>query len=150
MHVSFQNISIRWRTSGQKKEAWDPCRKRWVVLTPEEWVRQHVLQFLIQEMAYPVEMIAVEKELTIINKRRRFDVLVYDFQHVPWLMIECKEQEVVLDQSVLDQILHYNIGIPVPFLVVTNGHHTMGFERTINGLEWLKSFPLWASKKPPL
>jgi hypothetical protein len=146
--IPFQDITIRWRTRGPKKEVWDPCRKRWIVLTPEEWVRQHVIQFLIQEMAYPVEMIAVEKELTIINKRRRFDVLVYDCWHEPWLMIECKEQDVVLDQKVLDQILHYNIGIPVPFLVVTNGNHTMGFERSISGLEWLTSFPTWTTKKP--
>lgn len=94
-------------------------------------------------MAYPSTMIAIEKELVMAGMRRRFDLLVYDPMHQPWMMIECKAQEVSLGQSVLDQLLHYNMGIPVPYLVITNGNQTFGFERTEKGLGSLSALPDW-------
>lgn len=143
MHISFDDIDLLWREKAHRREVYDTCRKRWVSLTPEEWVRQHFLQFLLQKMAYPSTLIAIEKELVIAGMRRRFDLLVYDPMHQPWMMIECKAQEVSLGQSVLDQLLHYNMGIPVPYLVITNGNHTFGFERTEKGLGSLSALPDW-------
>lgn len=143
MEILFDQIEVQWRSVGSRKELWDPCRKRWVALTPEEWVRQHLVRYLIEQKRYPASLMAIERELTIIDKRRRFDILVYDQNQRPWLMVECKAQDVVLDRSVLDQILQYNIGIPVPYLVITNGNQTLGFKRTQMGLESLSDLPSW-------
>ncbi len=101
----------------------DPLRKKWVVLTPEEWVRQNFLQFLLQVKRYPVSLIAIEKEIKLGELKKRFDVLVYDTQLQPWMMIECKAADVELTGAVLQQVLRYNLSTPVRYMAITNGHY---------------------------
>jgi len=105
----------------------DEFRKRWVVLTPEEWVRQNFLQYLTQVKKYPASLIAVEKEIKTGELKNRFDIVVYDGNTKPWMMVECKEMNVALDRTVLDQLLRYNINLQVPYLVITNGSYCMAF-----------------------
>ena len=105
----------------------DAIRKRWIILTPEEWVRQNFLQYLIQVKKYPASLIAVEKEIQVGELKKRFDIVVYDANAKPWMIIECKEMDVQLNRSVLDQVLRYNITLQVPFLVITNGGYCYGF-----------------------
>lgn len=105
----------------------DEVRKKWVVLTPEEWVRQNFLQYLVQVKKYPASLIAVEKEIILGDIKKRFDIVVYDKTHQPFMIVECKEMEVKLDSKVLDQVLRYNITLQVPLLVVTNGQYCLGF-----------------------
>ena len=119
----------------------DPCRKTWIKLTPEEWVRQNFLQYLLQVMKYPGSMIAIEKELKMGELTKRFDMLVYDSNHHPWMMIECKAMGVHLDENVLLQILRYNIAIPVPYIVITNGSYCAAFQKVNGQLVHLKSLP---------
>src|ERR1700742_5056419 len=88
----------------KKEEIWDDLRKVWVRLTPEEWVRQNFIQYLLQIKQYPVSLIAIEKEIKLGELKKRFDVLVYNAQHQPWLMVECKATDVALTESVLEQI----------------------------------------------
>lgn len=107
----------------------DTFRKRWLVLTPEEWVRQNFLQYLVQEKKFPSSLIALEKRIQLVELTKRFDILIYDNNHRPFMMIECKAPEIKLDQSVLEQVLRYNISTPVDFLVITNGEMTFAWKK---------------------
>jgi type I site-specific restriction endonuclease len=108
-----------------KEFIFDELRKRWVVLTPEEWVRQNFLQYLTQTKKYPASLIAIEKEIKLGELRKRFDIVVYDADTKPWMIIECKEMNVPLDKKVLDQVLRYNITMQVPHMVITNGSYCL-------------------------
>jgi hypothetical protein len=108
-----------------KEFIFDEVRKRWILLTPEEWVRQNFLQYLILVKKYPASLIAVEKEIKLGDLKKRFDIVVYDRDSKPWMIIECKEMNVGLDKTVLDQVLRYNITLRVPYLVITNGSYCM-------------------------
>jgi type I site-specific restriction endonuclease len=104
-----------------KQMIFDPVRKKWLQLTPEEWVRQHLLNYLIQLEAYPAASFAVEKELQLNDTKKRFDVVVYDRALKPFLVVECKAPYVALDRLVIDQALRYNLSLKAPFLMISNG-----------------------------
>ena len=112
-----------------KEFIFDEVRKQWTILSPEEWVRQNFLQYLIQVKKYPASLISVEKELKLGDLKKRTDVIVYNKAAQPWLMIECKAMNEPLNEKVLQQILRYHITIPVPFIVITNGSFCFGFEK---------------------
>ena len=111
------------------------------MLTQEEWVRQNFVQYLVQVKQYPASLVAVEKELVLGELKKRFDILVYDGDHQPWMMIECKSATVKLDEAVLQQVLRYNITIPVPYMVITNGSLTYAWVRNGNKLELISELP---------
>ncbi len=138
--VSYPSHDFRFRTEDGKEQVFDEFRKQWVRLTPEEWVRQHILLYLTKEMKYPAALIAVEKEIRLNDVRKRFDILVYHATK-PWMIIECKEMNVVLSENVLSQVLQYNIPLQANFLIVTNGNHTAGFSVENGKAEPLESFP---------
>jgi len=119
----------------------DEVRKKWVVLTPEEWVRQNFLQYLVQVKKYPASLIAVEKEIKLGDLKKRFDIVVYDAASKPWMIVECKEMNVELNKQVLDQVLRYNITMQVPYLVITNGSYCMAFQCVNNDLKVLTELP---------
>lgn len=121
----------------------DSIRKQWLAITPEEWVRQNFVQYLIQLLNYPASYIAIEKEIMLGELKKRFDVLVYDKDHKPWMMIECKASVINLDDAVLQQVLRYNISTPVNFLVITNGQYTYAWEKQGTELKMLKQMPAW-------
>jgi hypothetical protein len=100
---------------------YDGIRKKYVLLQPEEFVRQLVIVWLINDQKVHRNRIQVEKELLINGLRRRFDIIVYDRNVQPYALIECKAPEVVLNQAVFDQIAVYNMVVQAPFLLVTNG-----------------------------
>ena len=119
----------------------DEVRKRWVVLTPEEWVRQNFLQYLIHVKKYPASLIAVEKEIKLGELKKRFDVVVYDRNTKPWMIVECKEMDVPLNKSVLDQALRYNMSLHVPYLVITNGSYCMAVLLKDNAMTEISTLP---------
>lgn len=125
IRIEYPPYQPKIRQEAGKEQIFDEIRKRWVALTPEEWVRQNFLQYLLQVRKYPASLIAVEKEIMLHDLRKRFDVVVHDRQAKPWMIIECKEMGVKLDQKVLDQVLRYNITLQVPYLVITNGQYCM-------------------------
>jgi len=131
---------------GIKKEAdkefiFDAFRKRWVLLTPEEWVRQNFLQYLTQVKKYPASLIAIEKEIKLGELKKRFDIVVYDGDTKPWMIVECKEMNVALDKSVLDQALRYNMALQVPYLVITNGSYCMALQVKDNAMTEINTLP---------
>ncbi len=119
----------------------DLLRKKWIALTPEEWVRQNFIQVMIQDSNYPASLIAVEKEIMLGEMKKRFDILVYDTDHKPWLMVECKAAAVELNEKVFDQVLRYNQALPVSFLIITNGNATYGWQKKDNELVEINSLP---------
>ncbi len=106
----------------------DECRKRWLVLTPEEWVRQNMLQFITEIKKYPSSLIAIEKEIFLGELKKRCDIVVYK-NALPWMIIECKEMNTPLNAKVLEQILRYHITLSPKYLVITNGSYCFGFEK---------------------
>ena len=104
-------------------------RKKWVVLTPEEWVRQNFMLYLSEILNYPLSLMAVEKQIKNWELTKRFDIVVFK-DSVPFILIECKEMSVTLTKSVLHQALNYNIGVQSRFIVVTNGNQSFAFENS--------------------
>ncbi len=119
--IEYPPYQPRIKQQDDKEFIFDEVRKSWVILTPEEWVRQNFLQYLVQVKKYPASLIAVEKEIKLGELKKRFDIVVYDRNSKPWMIIECKEMKIALNKSVLDQVLRYNITLNVPYLVITNG-----------------------------
>ena len=129
------------RTAANSEMIFDEVRRKWVALTPEEWVRQNFLQYLVQVKKYPASLIAVEKEIKLGELKKRFDIVVYDAASKPWMIVECKEMNVELNKQVLDQVLRYNITMQVPYLVLTNGSYCMAFQCINNDLKELTELP---------
>lgn len=124
--INYPKPDFRMKHEDGKEWIFDSFRKQWVRLTPEEWVRQNMLQYLLQILKYPASLIAVEKEIALGELKKRFDILVYR-DAKPWMIIECKEMNVPLSESVLKQILNYNITVQAAFIIITNGTDTAGF-----------------------
>lgn len=141
MIINFPEPGFRIKKEEGREYIFDALRKKWVALTPEEWVRQNFVQYLLQVKNYPSSLIALEKEIKLGELKKRFDILVYDNNHQPWMMIECKAVEVNLDEKVLEQVLRYNVSVPVAFIVITNGEKTYAWQRLTSGLEMLEDIP---------
>ena len=142
--IAFPEPAFRTRDKQGYMELFDSIRKAWIRITPEEWVRQNFIQWLIQEMKYPSAMIAVEKELMLGELKKRFDILIYNNNHQPWMMIECKAPEVDLSEKTIMQILRYNMSIPVPYLVITNGHYCYAASIIEGKIDWLTELPAYS------
>lgn len=139
--INFPEPAFRMKQENSREYIFDPLRKKWLLLTPEEWVRQNFIQYLSQVKRYPSSLIALEKEIRLGELRKRFDILIYNKNHQPWMMVECKASEVKLDEAVLQQVLRYNIGVPVEYIIITNGHFTYGWQRTEGSFVALDAIP---------
>ena len=115
-------------------------RKKWVVLTPEEWVRQNFLLYLTIVLQYPLPLIAVEKQVLFTTLKKRFDIVVYN-NAIPYLIIECKEMNVPLAENTLLQVLHYNATIQAAILIITNGHFCKAYKKNNTALIELSTLP---------
>src|SRR6202000_3478940 len=127
-----------------KEEIWDELRKLWVRLTPEEWVRQNFIQYLLQVKNYPASYIAVERRMKLGELNKRFDLLVFDKSARPWMLVECKAMNEKLDSRVLWQGLRYNMATPVKFIVITNGGECHAFIRGEKDFEELTVLPVYS------
>ena len=143
LQVDFPVPAFKIEQREGKEFIFDTIRKQWIVLTEEEWVRQNFITFLVQVMNYPDTLIAVEKEIRLGELKKRFDLLVYDKSHQPWMMIECKSSGIALDEKVFQQLLRYHISVPCTFLIITNGIYTYGWEKIGGELMELKQMPIW-------
>lgn len=119
--LNFSGYDFRFKNSDERLSIFDEIRKKFVVLTPEEWVRQHVVRFLMQEKKYPKSLINVEKLLTINGLTKRYDVVVFNNDGSIFILVECKAPQVKISQMVFDQIARYNMTMQSEFLMVTNG-----------------------------
>ena len=139
--VQFPEPKFRLKKEGEKAFVFDEIRKRWLLLTEEEWVRQNFVAYLQKELHYPAALIAIEKGLLLNGLKKRFDILVYDAAHKPWLMVECKAPSVALSEVVLQQALRYNQSVPVDYIIITNGEKTIGWEKSGSELKLIDALP---------
>jgi hypothetical protein len=119
--LNFPNYIFRFKNSENKIAAFDQVRKKFIILTPEEWVRLHTVQFLLSEKNFPISHINVEKQLKLGNLVKRYDVVVFNSRGDIHLIVECKAPEVRITQNTFDQIARYNLTLQAKFLMVTNG-----------------------------
>ena len=140
--VQFPEPQFRMKMENGKQYIFDAIRKTWLLLTEEEWVRQNFVSYLTSTLKYPSTVIALEKEIALNDLKKRFDILVYDRHHQPWMLVECKEPKVALNEDVLQQVLRYNISVPVQYIIITNGSTTVGWKKD-GDLQLLKEMPEW-------
>jgi type I site-specific restriction-modification system R (restriction) subunit len=136
--IDYPKHNFRIKQEGNKEFIFDEIRKAWVSLTPEEWVRQNFLQWLMQIKQYPASLISVEKEIKVNGLKKRYDIVVYK-NALPWMIVECKEMNVPLNDAVITQVVTYNSNLNVGYLVITNGSSTHVFETS--SAKWMDSFP---------
>ncbi len=127
IRIAYPQNNFRFKEEDGKEFIFDEVRKQWLRLTPEEWVRQNFLQYLIQTKKYPASLIAIEKEIALGELKRRCDIIIYKNEK-PWMIIECKEMNVSLNDKVVNQILNYNQSLDVHYLIITNGTEIFGFD----------------------
>lgn len=127
--IEYPKYQFKIKKEDNAEFIFDAFRKRWVVLTPEEWVRQNMLQYLTEIKKYPAKLIAIEKEIALGELKKRCDIVVYNRDALPWMIVECKEMNASLNSKTLEQILRYHITLPAAYLIITNGSYCFGFEK---------------------
>ena len=138
--INFPKDKVKVKQQEGVNEIFDPIRKKWFLLTPEEWVRQNFVQYLLQNK-YPASLIAIEKEIKLGELKKRCDIVVYNRNMDPWMIIECKEMSVNLSEKTIAQILRYHITLPASFLIITNGSYTYGFEKKMDQFFEMDNMP---------
>ena len=121
-----------------KEYVFDIIRKKHVVLTQEEWVRQQLIHYLVHNKSYPAILMSVEKQIQVGSTKKRYDLVVYK-QDQPWLLLECKAEHTLLNEVVLQQILAYKSVLPVAYLSISNGKQI--FSYSVKDQHWLEGFP---------
>ena len=119
--LNFSKYSFRFKNSENKVLIFDEIRKKFIILTPEEWVRQHVIHHLLYELNYPKSHINVEKLIKINGLTKRYDVVVFKSNGEILILIECKSPSIAISQATFDQIARYNLVLHANYLMVTNG-----------------------------
>ncbi|MEP6466397.1 MAG: type I restriction enzyme HsdR N-terminal domain-containing protein [Parafilimonas sp.] len=127
LNINFPAHNFRIKEKDKKHIIFDEVRRRWVALTPEEWIRQNFLQYLIQVKHYPSSIISVEKLIKVGELKKRYDIVVYK-KNIPWLIVECKENNTAINTAVIEQVLRYNMALSIQYFVVTNGNKSFAYE----------------------
>jgi hypothetical protein len=145
--LNLPQYPIKLKEEKGTKYIFDPIRKKYLVLLPEEWVRQNFIQYLINEKSFPSTLIAIEKGLKLNELQKRADIVIYDNKGQPIVLIECKAPKVKINQEVFEQVARYNIVFKVPYLVVTNGieHYCAKVNFELNSFEFLQELPVYNS-----
>ena len=141
--LNLPGYAFRTKIEQGKKLIFDPIRKKFVVLTPEEWVRQNFIQYLIKEKKYPESLMAVEKQIKVNGKQFRFDLLIYLRNGQPLLVAEFKAPKVKISQDAFDQVVRYNMVLRVERVVVSNGlqHFACEVDYVKNSFSYLQEIP---------
>jgi len=143
--LNLPTYSFSIKSEEGRSYIFDAFRKKYVLLTPEEWVRQHFLQYLVQDKGFPASLIAVEKEFQFNRMKKRTDILVYNTQGKAVMIVECKAPTVPVTRDAFDQIGLYNLTFKVPWLMVTNGmkHYCCQFDETTLQYRFIDQVPDW-------
>lgn len=145
--LNLPHYPFRIKPETDQYKIFDPVRKKYLVLTPEEWVRQHVVQFLINQHDCPASLIEIEKGLVLNGLTKRADVVLNDHFGKPLLLVECKAAKVKISQEVFDQIARYNFVLKVPYLMVSNGlqHYYCQIDFDKRSYRFIEALPKYAS-----
>ncbi|WP_432411125.1 type I restriction enzyme HsdR N-terminal domain-containing protein [Rasiella sp. SM2506] len=141
--LQFPKYHFRFKSNENKRLIFDEIRKKFVVLTPEEWVRQHVVQYLIVEKNYPKSHINVEKQLLLNGTKKRYDAVVFNTDGTIHLIVECKAPSIKITQDTFDQIARYNLVTDATYLMVTNGlqHYYCQLDYEEERYEFMRDLP---------
>ena len=143
LELKLPTYDPRIRRRDERIEIFDPIRKKFIVLTPEEWVRQHFVNYLISHLKYPRSLIKLESGLKYNSLQKRSDILVYNRSSQPFMLVECKAVEIKLTQKVIEQIAVYNHIISASYIVITNGisHYCYKINHESRNYEVLEHLP---------
>ena len=141
--LNFPEYQFRFKSKENKRLIFDEIRKKFVVLTPEEWVRQHVIRYLVSDKKYPASHLSVEKQLKLHDTVKRYDIVVYNRDGGIELIVECKAPSIKIAQDTFDQIARYNFVLKANLLMVTNGleHYFCKMDFEAEKYEFLKELP---------
>lgn len=143
LKLNFPPYQFRFKNSENKYAIFDEIRKKFIILTPEEWVRQHVVHHLIYDKKYPKSWINVEKLIKLNDLTKRYDVVVFNPDGSIFLLVECKAPEVTITQQTFDQIARYNLALKAKYLMVTNGleHYFCQMDYENEKYQFLRDLP---------
>ncbi|WP_405570880.1 type I restriction enzyme HsdR N-terminal domain-containing protein [Winogradskyella sp. Asnod2-B02-A] len=145
--LNFPKFEYRFKSTENKVSIFDVIRKKFIILQPEEWVRQHCVHYLINDKKYPKSLINVEKELTINGLKKRYDIVIFNSDGSIFLIVECKSHNIKIDQTTFDQIARYNLVLNATYLMVTNGlnHYYCEMDMQNERYSFLKTIPDYKS-----
>ena len=143
LELSFPKYEFTLKKNDEKRFIFDEIRKKYIELTPEEWVRQNCIKFLIKEKKFKKHLISIEKKITLNKLIKRFDIIAHDNYGKPNLLVECKAPNIVINQKSFDQIIGYNKVIDAKYLMLTNGiiHYYCRINKTDGKIDFLKEIP---------
>ena len=144
--LNFPDYKFRInQSSNNKLLIFDPLRKKDIVLTPEEWVRQNLVRFLIDERHFPPSLISVEAGLKVNRLSRRYDVLIYNRGRDPFVLVECKAPSISINQKTFDQVTTYNLTVRARYLLISNGikHYFAGYDSDLKKFQFLEDIPFF-------
>lgn len=141
IQIQYPEYKFRLKAENGRQYIFDSIRKRYVVLTPEEWVRQHVIRYLTETLNYPARLFSVEKVIKVGNLKKRYDIVVYDQELKPWMLVECKEAGINISDTTLQQLLRYYQVLQCPYWMLVNGANA--YCATIKGgkVSWMDTLP---------
>ncbi len=147
--LNFKQYSFRFKKQEAKTLIFDLVRKKFMVLTPEEWVRQHCVHFLINELNYPLSLINVEKQIKLHDTTKRYDIVVFNSDGSIHLIVECKAPKIKISQETFDQIARYNHVLKAQYLMVTNGleHYYCNMDFENERYSFLEALPPYNSNQ---
>ena len=143
LELSFPKYEFRLKKNDEKRFIFDEIRKKYIELTPEEWVRQNCIKFLIKEKKFKKHLISIEKKITLNKLIKRFDIIAHDNFGKPNLLVECKAPNIIINQKSFDQIIGYNKVIDAKYLMLTNGiiHYYCRTNKIDGKINFLKEIP---------
>jgi hypothetical protein len=142
--LNLPSFDLTIKKIDQELKVFDSLRRKYVLLTPEEWVRQNFIRYMQEYLDYPAGLIAVEYGFKLNRQQKRGDIVVFNKKKEPVLVVECKASHVKINQQVFDQIARYNMTLQVPYLVVTNGlkHYCCFIDYQHGKYDFLRQIPL--------
>ncbi len=149
--MALPDHGVKTRHGPDGLQVWDPIRRQWVALLPEEWVRQHFINYLVHDRGCPASLLSVERSLTMNGLTKRADIVVHGADGRPVALVECKAPAVKLGQTVFEQAARYNVVFRVSFLIVTNGlrHYCCRVDAATGSVEFLVEIPDHATLSAP-
>src|ERR1700755_3469778 len=140
LQLKFPEYNFKIKDQNKKHIIFDEVRKLWLTLSPEEWVRQNFLQYLIQVKNYPASLISVEKIIKVGELKKRYDIVVYN-NDSPWMIVECKKDNAKINTAVIEQVIRYNLALFIKYFIVTNGNQNFAYEVSENLFRELNELP---------
>lgn len=143
--LSLPKVEFNIKREGDVSYIYDQIRKKHIVLTPEEWVRQHIVHYLLVHKQYPQSLMRLEQGFTLYKSARRADIICYNSKAEPLLLVECKAPDITISEQVFQQIAHYNIQLQAPYLFVSNGlqHYACAVNFESKSFEFLDEIPAY-------